>query len=113
MDETPQQDASQDPTGPSDALHDMHDRLTGQIDELESLSRDAEEGFADTAQVAAEHDEQRALIAELRELLDDVERALARLDEGTYGTCEVCGQTIADERLAELPATRFCISHAV
>ena len=44
--------------------------------------------------------------------LDDIEHALARMDEGTYGTCEVCGSQITAARLELLPATRFCIDHA-
>ncbi len=40
-----------------------------------------------------------------------VAEALARLDAGTYGSCESCGQAIADERLEAVPATRFCIDH--
>jgi RNA polymerase-binding transcription factor DksA len=48
-----------------------------------------------------------ALEAEIR----DVERALARLDDGTYGTCEVCGDRLAETQLAESPAARFCRAH--
>jgi RNA polymerase-binding transcription factor DksA len=48
-----------------------------------------------------------AVEAEVR----DVERALARLDDGTYGTCEVCGDRLAEELLAQAPATRFCRAH--
>lgn len=44
--------------------------------------------------------------------LADVERALARLDEGAYGTCEVCGQVIDDARLDTEPATARCAEHA-
>lgn len=44
--------------------------------------------------------------------LADVERALGRLDDGTYGTCQVCGAAIADERLAAEPATPLCREHA-
>ena len=40
-----------------------------------------------------------------------MERALRRLDDGTYGRCEVCQEPIADERLAAQPATRFCVRH--
>jgi RNA polymerase-binding transcription factor DksA len=43
--------------------------------------------------------------------LADVERALRRLDDGTYGTCEACGGPIGDERLVAMPAARFCIAH--
>jgi RNA polymerase-binding transcription factor DksA len=44
--------------------------------------------------------------------LDDVTRALERLDEGTYGTCEACGTTLRDEVLAASPAARRCAEHA-
>ncbi len=41
-------------------------------------------------------------------LLDEVELALARLDDGTYGRCEECGKTIDDSRLAAQPIVRTC-----
>ena len=44
--------------------------------------------------------------------LDDVTRALERLDEGTYGTCETCGAVLPDEVLAVAPAARRCAEHA-
>ena len=43
--------------------------------------------------------------------LADVERALALLDDGTYGQCETCGQTVDDAVLARAPATRLCSDH--
>jgi len=43
--------------------------------------------------------------------LADVERALAKLDDGTYGRCEVCGSTIDEAELARSPAARFCADH--
>lgn len=47
----------------------------------------------------------------LAEEVADIERALARLDEGTYGTCEVCGGRLSDAVLDERPAARFCAAH--
>jgi RNA polymerase-binding transcription factor DksA len=44
--------------------------------------------------------------------LEDVERALGRLDEGTYATCEACGGMIGEDRLAASPLTRRCAGHA-
>ena len=41
----------------------------------------------------------------------DVERALARLDEGTYGTCEVCHTPLSAVLLTESPAARWCDAH--
>jgi RNA polymerase-binding transcription factor DksA len=43
--------------------------------------------------------------------LGDVEHALARLDDGTYATCEICGDPVGDDRLAALPAARTCARH--
>jgi len=71
-----------------------------------------DEGFADSSQVAAEQGEVRALVANLRSLLDDVERAIGKLDTGTYGLCEECGEPISPARLEAMPATRFCVQHA-
>jgi DnaK suppressor protein len=43
--------------------------------------------------------------------VDDVEHVLRRLDDGTYGTCEVCGEPIGDELLRDDPARRTCAAH--
>ena len=43
--------------------------------------------------------------------MDDIERALARLEDGTYGTCEVCGERLSSETLHERPAARRCRAH--
>lgn len=43
--------------------------------------------------------------------LADVERALARLDAGTYATCEVCADRLPESLLAERPAARYCPAH--
>lgn len=88
--------------------------LAGQLEGLEGsgTSSGFDDNFADTAQVSAEQGESRLLAAELREQLDDVEFAIGRLGEGTYGTCVVCDTAISDARLEAMPATRWCIEHA-
>ncbi len=105
-------------TAPTEETRALLDRtraqLEAQVHEL-GLEGDAavvDENFADSAAVSAEQGELQALAAGLREQLDDVEVALARLDDGTYGTCVVCGGPIGDARLEAMPATRFCIDHA-
>ncbi len=77
-----------------------------------SAAPDFDENFADSAQVTAEQVENATLAATLRDQLGDVEVAIGRIDDGTYGRCEVCGAEIAPARLEAMPATRFCIDHA-
>lgn len=44
--------------------------------------------------------------------LVDVDRALEKLEDGTYGTCDVCGNPIGDERLEALPWAGLCVEDA-
>ena len=71
-----------------------------------------DQNFADSSQVTAERGEVEALAGSLRESLNDVEAALVKLDQGTYGTCEGCGQPIAPARLEAKPAARRCMDCA-
>jgi RNA polymerase-binding transcription factor DksA len=66
---------------------------------------------ADAASDAFEREKDFSILDQVNAELDDVERALQRLDDGNYGTCEACGGAIPDERLEVVPATRFCVEH--
>jgi RNA polymerase-binding transcription factor DksA len=66
---------------------------------------------ADAASDAFEREKEFSILEQVEAELADVSRALERLDGGTYGHCDACGEAIADERLATLPATRFCVQH--
>lgn len=90
------------------------DRLTSQIRALDPGAGEGgfDDNFADSGQVAAEQGENMSLAGQLRGELEEVEIALGKLDEGTYGTCERCGQPIAAARLEAMPQARFCIDHA-
>ncbi|MFH9983825.1 TraR/DksA family transcriptional regulator [Streptomyces sp. NPDC017179] len=50
-----------------------------------------------------------ALLAQARDHLTDLDRALERLEEGDYGRCEGCGEPIPTQRLEVRPAARTCI----
>ena len=63
---------------------------------------------ADLGTETFEREKDLAILESIEAELADVEHALRRLDEGTYGTCEACGRPIDDERLEALPATRLC-----
>jgi len=104
------------------ALADVRASLAAERDELQAqlarLGHGAVAGdhydpnFADSSQVTAERGEAEALAETLKETLQDVERALDKLDAGTYGACELCGKPIGDARLEAVPAARRCITCA-
>jgi DnaK suppressor protein len=66
---------------------------------------------ADAASDAFEREKEFSILDRVQAELDDVERALQRLDDGSYGTCQACGCVIDDERLTAVPAARFCVAH--
>ena len=48
---------------------------------------------------------------ELKRLLEEVGTALERMDDGTYGLCDLCHESVETERLIANPLTRLCIDH--
>ena len=96
------------------SLEEERAELVDQLAELGVGGEEIEfdENFADSGQVAAEQGEARVLVGQLQDSLRDVERALAKIDEGRYGTCERCDAEIGEARLEAMPATRWCITCA-
>jgi DnaK suppressor protein len=79
-----------------------------------SLDRDGltvsgNEGFADSAQATAERSEIISHVEQLRSNHVEVTAALKRIDEGTYGKCERCGESIPIERLEAMPKASLCV----
>jgi RNA polymerase-binding transcription factor DksA len=62
--------------------------------------------------IAWERQQIAALVGESRIALAEIDAAERRLDDGSYGTCSICGLGIAAERLDALPATPTCVSCA-
>ena len=62
--------------------------------------------------IAYERSQLAAITAQTRDRLDEVEAALERVSDGTYGRCEVCGEPIPLARLEARPAARTCVRHA-
>ena len=103
------------PTELRTVLEQERDDLRRQLNELgfgDGGGLEYDSNFADTSQVTAERGEAEALAAKLQTTLDDVERALEKLEDGSFGTCESCGKAIAPGRLEAMPAARFCIDCA-
>ena len=105
-----------DPTEPADAAEPAGPGHTGasvrptDTQPTDTHPEDSSSGaLTGTATVAAgEEETHRAALDEVDELLDEVELALTRLDDGTYGRCEECGEPIDADRLAERPVIRTC-----
>ena len=80
----------------------------------EQIQRDASnEGSGDEADAGTktfEREHEMSLANNSRDLLQQVERALARLDAGTYGACEHCGNAIPKARLQAFPRVTLCVS---
>lgn len=73
--------------------------------EDDPLEKDAEE-----QSIQIENDDVLKALAEAgRKEIAGIERALARMDSGQYGTCARCGEAIAPARLRALPAAELCI----
>jgi RNA polymerase-binding protein DksA len=89
--------------------------LTGDFDEVVAASRDTnadDEHDPEGATIAFERSQVAALVQQARTHLAEVERALERLADGTYGTCERCRRPIAPARLEARPTARLCIDCA-
>lgn len=55
--------------------------------------------------------ERRAILAQLETRYNNIRRALKKIDDGTYGTCEISGNPIEPARLEANPAARTCAAH--
>lgn len=64
---------------------------------------------ADAGSETFEREKDMAILNNLEEQVSEIEKALARVEEGTYGTCEACGKPIGDERLEVVPTARYCV----
>jgi RNA polymerase-binding transcription factor DksA len=91
-----------------------HDIGTASLNEEtgELVSSSADNHLADTASETYEREFDEGLEEDARGRLREVEDALTRIEDGSYGTCRVCGQAIPEERLEVVPWTTLCIDDA-
>ena len=64
---------------------------------------------ADAGSETFEREKDMAILNNLEEQVTEIDKALTRVEEGTYGTCEACGKPIGDERLEVVPTARYCV----
>jgi RNA polymerase-binding protein DksA len=68
-----------------------------------------EEDYAASGTTTFERERDLSLSENVKDLLKRVSEALDHIEDGTYGTCEVCGERIQEERLKALPYANLCI----
>jgi len=82
--------------------------------ELHDLMRDAGDGAgndqADVGSTTFERDHEMSLANNAREMLAQTERALDRIEDGSYGVCESCGQPIGKMRVMAFPRATLCMT---
>ena len=101
-----------------DELNTDRDRLRSELNlaehELHDLMRDAGDGAgndqADVGSTTFERDHEMSLANNARDMLAQTERALTRIENGTYGVCESCGEPIGKMRLMAFPRATLCLS---
>jgi RNA polymerase-binding transcription factor DksA len=89
----------------ADHLHDESE------DESSSELSHLAQHQADIGSETFEREKDFSILEQVEAELADVQRALQRLDGGSYGRCEACNEVIPDERLEAQPAARFCVIH--
>lgn len=98
------------------ALNEEREKLVRQLTELGAtedgdLTGDVDygDGFADAAAATAERSEVLGIVNNLKKLLADVDQALAKVADGTYGLCKSCGKEIGAARMEFRPTSRYCV----
>jgi DnaK suppressor protein len=94
-----------------DAIEYLHEESPRNIeDELgEIAGRGGDNHLGDMATVTFDRELDEGLEEGAQQTLAQIDRALARLDDATYGTCERCGKPIGEERLRARPWATLCI----
>ena len=78
-----------------------HGELTGDVD--------YGDGFADAAAATAERSEVLGIVENLHGMLEEVDSALAKADDGTYGRCDDCSKEIGAARMEFRPTSVYCV----
>lgn len=68
-----------------------------------------DEEYADAGTATFERERDLSLVNNLRDLIDRIDKALAKIEDGTYGLCDRCGKPIEKLRLKALPYANLCI----
>jgi RNA polymerase-binding protein DksA len=106
-------------------LAELRAELEGEVEHLKEEIRDAEQEIAglfrdgsdgagndqaDVGSTTLERYHELSLANNARDMLNQIEFALTRIDDGTYGVCENCGNAIGKGRLQAFPRATLCVS---
>ncbi|MEZ5566974.1 MAG: TraR/DksA C4-type zinc finger protein [Halioglobus sp.] len=95
---------------------ELETRLAELEARLASIRRDVTQAHSgDSAEQAQERENDEVVDAignETRASIREIQTALARIEAGTYGECEACGEAIGDARLAAIPEATRCLNCA-
>ena len=96
----------------TDAVEFLERENPGSIeDELGEIgSGGTDNHLADTATATYDRELDQGLEEGAQYTLDEIDAALIRIEEGSYGVCEICGEPIGAERLSAIPWARLCIN---
>ena len=107
-------------TALKDRLEQERERLRREVEEYERAGQESlsdvsgennyRDHMADQGSATFARELDMTLEERARESLAQTERALARIEEGTYGICVRCGDPIASDRLEAMPAADLCIA---
>jgi RNA polymerase-binding transcription factor DksA len=78
-------------------------------DELGDIVTSGDDNLGDTATATFDRELDQGLEEGAQQTLDAIKDALRKIEDGTYGTCEVCGKPIGEDRLTAIPWARLCI----
>ena len=78
-------------------------------DELGEIAAGNDNHLGDLATATYDRELDEGLEEGAQQTLSDIDLALRKIEDGTYGTCEICGKPIGAERLAAIPWARLCI----
>jgi DnaK suppressor protein len=68
-----------------------------------------DEEYADAGTATFERERDLSLVNNVRDLIQRIDKALAKIDEGTYGLCDRCGKPIEKVRIKALPYANLCL----
>lgn len=92
------------------AIEYLHEETPGSLeDETEEVLGSADNHLVDAAAGTLDREIDYTLEENSEQVLRQIDEALARIDEGTYGQCERCGTEIPPERLEARPWATLCI----